>query len=278
MTHASAIYEGVVRHRRFTPVAHEFRYRIFQLYLDLDELGEVFRGRWLWSTRRPALAWLRRADHFGDPAVPLESSIRDLVEARLGRRPTGPIHLLTHLRYFGCCMNPVSFYYCFAPEGRDLDAIVAEVHNTPWGEQHCYVLDAAAAARDGAGSERRPSPGGTDQMLRFRFAKAFHVSPFMSMDQVYDWRFAVPGSRLFTHMVSLESGAARFDATMTLERRPVTAANLRRVLVRYPAMTVSVIAAIYWQALRLRLKRCPFHPHPGPGGAGQGTPPRTTSP
>lgn len=278
MTQASAIYEGVVRHRRFTPVAHDFRYRIFQLYLDLGELDEVFRGRWLWSTRRPALAWLRRGDHVGDPAVPLDTSVRELVEARLGRRPTGPIRLLTHLRYFGYCMNPVSFYYCFAPDGRDLDAIVAEVHNTPWREEHCYVLDATAAARDGAGSGRRPPPGRADQTLRFRFPKAFHVSPFMSMDQVYDWRVSVPGSRLFTHMESMESGETRFDATLTLERRPVTAANLRRVLMRYPAMTVSVIVAIYWQALRLRLKRCPFHPHPGPGGARQGPPPRTTSP
>ncbi|MHC4948252.1 MAG: DUF1365 domain-containing protein [Planctomycetota bacterium] len=249
MTSASGLYEGWVRHRRRAPVGHAFRYALFMVYLDLDELDEVFRGRWLWSTRGPNVAWLRRRDHLGDPDVPLADAVRDLVEAETGARPAGPVRLLTHLRYFGHCMNPVSFYYCFDHAGDRVETIVAEVHNTPWGERHCYVL----------GQDRNEAAG---RRHRHRFPKAFHVSPFMAMDQRYDWRFVDPGRRLLVHMVNLEDGERLFDATMVLRRRPITGPGLARVLARHPLMTVRIMAAIYYQALRLRMKRCPFHPHP----------------
>ena len=95
----------------------------------------------------------RRSDYLGDPAVPLADAVRALVAERLGSAPQGPIRLLTHLRTFGHCFNPVSFYYCFAADGERLEAIVAEVTNTPWGERHAYVLprgDADAASRRAA--------------------------------------------------------------------------------------------------------------------------------
>lgn len=243
----SCIYRGWVRHRRLAPVEHAFDYRVFMVHLDLAELDDVFRGRWLWSTRRPAPAWFRRKDHFGDSNRPLRICIEDLVESEVGRRPTGPIRLLTHLRYFGYCINPVSFYYCWNAEDREVDAIVAEVHNTPWGERHCYVLDAAAA----------PGPA-----RRFRFPKAFHVSPFMGMDQHYDWRFRDPGDRLSVHMVNEEGGTPMFDATLALSRTPMTGATLARTLCRHPWMTASVLGGIYTQAFHLWRKRTPFHAHP----------------
>ena len=136
----SCLYEGTVRHRRLTPVAHQFRHSLFMMYLDLDELPTLFRNRWFWSNERFNVATFRRSDHFGDPAVSLEETVRALVESRTGRRPTGPIRLLTHLRYFGYCFNPLSVYFCFANDGQSLDTVVAEVSNTPWGERHCYVL------------------------------------------------------------------------------------------------------------------------------------------
>ena len=136
----SAIYEGTVRHRRFAPVRNQFTYRLFMLYLDLAELSDVFRGRVLWSTDHFNLAWLRRSDHLGDPAVSLDEAVRELIAERTGTRPMGPIRLLTHLRYFGHCFNPVSLFYCYDPAGERVETVVAEVSNTPWHERHCYDL------------------------------------------------------------------------------------------------------------------------------------------
>jgi DUF1365 family protein len=247
-----------VAHRRYAPTEHALGYRVFMVLLDLGELERVFAGRWLWSVGRPNLASWRREDHLGDPSLPLDAAVRDLVARELGRRPEGPVRLLTHLRYFGYGFNPVSFYYCHAADG-SLDAIVGEVNNTPWKERHPYVLD-VAGARSATGRATH----------RFRFPKAFHVSPFMGMDQEYDWRFSEPGQKLAVHMENLEGGRRLFDATLALERRPITSGSLARVLLLFPAMTVKVIAAIYWNALLLWWKRTPYHPHParpGPGAA-----------
>lgn len=245
----SRLYEGTVRHRRFLPVENSFSYRLYMVYLDLAELPELFDGRFLWSARRPAVAWFRREDHVGDPAEPLDESVRSLVAEQTGRRPQGPIRLLTHLRYFGYCFNPVSFYYCFDPSGSQVETIVAEVSNTPWKERHCYVLPATASI-------------GSDRTRRFRFAKDFHVSPFMQMDVDYDWRFTDPTKRLTVHMENLDGPRRVFDATMTLKRQPISGTTLASTLVRHPVMTGEVIAKIYWQALRLWLKRARFYPHP----------------
>jgi hypothetical protein len=247
----SAIYEGWVRHRRLIPVENAFRYKLFFVYLDLAELDEVFRGRWLWSTRHFSVAYLRRKDHFGDPQVPLEKAVRDLVEERTGNRPAGPIRLLTHLRYFGYCFNPASFYYCYAPSGEQVETIVVEITNTPWKERHCYVL----------GQEQDEGRG---SWKRFRFPKGFHVSPFIDMTVTYDWRFRDPGETLGVHMMDFDqaSGEKIFDATLHVERRAITGRTLARVLVQYPLMTTKVVTLIHWQALRLWWKKAPFYVHP----------------
>src|SRR5210317_759703 len=135
----SSIFSGQVSHARKTPLKHAFSYGVYMAFLDLDELGEVFKGRWLWSTRRMALVRFRRKDYLGDPDVSLDQAVRELVEERTGSRPQGPIRLLTNLTWFGYCFNPISVYYCYEKDRRTLDTIVAEVNNTPWGERSCYV-------------------------------------------------------------------------------------------------------------------------------------------
>src|ERR1019366_6516495 len=146
----SCLYEGSVRHRRRAQVDDEFHYPLFMAYLDLDELPELFDGRWLWSARRPAVARFRRSDYLGDPEIPLSEAVRALVRERAGVALDGPIRLLTCLRYFGHCFNPVSFYYCFEPSGEHVRAVVAEVTNTPWGERHSYVMPVGVTADRGS--------------------------------------------------------------------------------------------------------------------------------
>lgn len=256
MTHGSplvsAVYEGVVRHRRHTPHEHAFEYRIAQLYLDLDEVDRAFDGRWLWSVNRRNVAEFRRTDYLGPVDMSLADAVRERVRAATGTTPRGPIRLLTHLRYGGYAFNPVSFYYCFAADGHALECVVAEITNTPWGERHAYVLPADQAVRRG-------------RALQWDFDKAFHVSPFMGMQHRYAWRFTPPDEDLHVHMDVLAAGgegARAFDATLSLQRRALDGPALARVLWRYPLMSAQVIGAIHWQALRLWIKRTPFHSHP----------------
>jgi hypothetical protein len=253
----SALYVGWVRHRRFGPARNEFRYPIFMTWLDLAELPRVFAGRWFWSAQRRAPVWFRQSDYLPEltgasGATPLDTAVRELVQARTGQRPSGPIRLLTQLRFFGYSFNPVSFYYVFDESDTRVETIVAEITNTPWKERHSYVLPVSAAQR------------ATARAWRFSFTKQFHVSPFMPIDLRHDWCFGAPGDGLHVHMENMAPGGVLFDATLHLRRREITTGSLALALLRFPLSSLRVTALIYWQALKLLAKRAPFFPHPTP--------------
>jgi DUF1365 family protein len=244
----SCIYEGVVQHGRMKPL-NRFRYQLFMLYLDLTELDKLFRVKWFLSSDPFAPACFNRAYHLGDSSVPLDQAVRNLVEAKLGRRPAGPVRMLTQLRYFGYNFNPVSFYYCFDRGGSRVETIIVEIHNTPWGEIFCYVL----------GEEQNE---GSEKEKKFRLSKEFHISPFMNMGIRYEWEFTMPGDFVHVLMTSYENEEKIFDAELSMDRREMTGRAFSRMLIKYPFMNIRIIGAIYWQALRLRVKGAAFYAHP----------------
>lgn len=252
---ASCLYVGRVRHRRHRPVRHDFSMRLFMAHLDLAELPALFDRRLLWSAQRFNLMWFRRRDYFGDPALALDEALRDRVEADTGSRPAGPIRVLSHLRAFGMQFNPVSFYHCYDAAGARVETTIAEITNTPWLHRCAYVL--ASDDAEPAGEHRR-----------WRFAKRFYVSPFNPLDMQYDWTIGEPGERHFVHMnvnATDATGAPAgkdFDATLELERRPMSGPAMAGVLARFPVMTAAVVARIYFEALRLRIKGAPAYAYP----------------
>lgn len=246
----SCIYEGWVRHRRFQPKNHSFEYKLFYAYIDLDELDELMSRTQGFSRSIFSPIRFKRSDYMGPHELPLKESVLGVVARSLGYRPKGPVRMLTHLRYLGFCFNPVTFYYCFDEDGTTLEAIAAEINNTPWDERFTYVL----------------CPETNQHKHRFHLQKSFHVSPFFPMEMTYDWSFVSPGEQLNVHMRNMTKEDCSFDATLSLKRRPWHKGVLLGAIARYPLLTFKVSMAIYFQALRLWFKRIPFYSHPNKQG------------
>ena len=257
---AHALCSGRVWHVRRAPFRHGFDYAVHMLLLDLDELEGAFADHPLWSLDAPNLGSFRGADHLGGRfrGGTLAERARGFVHERLGFAPRGAVRLLVHPRYFGFAFNPVTFYFFLDPDGADegLEAILLEVANTPWNERHVYALDCRGAAAP----------------WHFEIAKDFHVSPFLPMDMTYRFRFMLEDGRIEVVKQNFREGDCVFAARMALAREPLARPALSRALLGFP-MTLKVVAAIYWQALRLWSKGAVYHPHPvleAPSGDGRG--------
>ena len=247
----SGVFVGTLRHRRFAPVVHAFTYPLFMALLDIDRVPELMAASRFTSYNRWNWASFDDRDHLGEPTRP----IRERLDIDAARHeidlPDGPIFLLTHLRYLGYCFNPVSFFYCFDGSGV-LQAVLAEVSNT-FGGSHNYWLRTDPASRT----------------FRAAAAKSLYVSPFMPADLDYAFAFTPPAGRLVAHMETAKAGSVCFDATLSLERRPWNGREIRRALLRYPAMTASVLAGIHWQAMKLWWKGVPVVPRATTDGVGE---------
>lgn len=243
----SGLYEGTLHHVRYGTPSHAFDSRVLMAWLDLAELPGALDAHPFWSARRRAPVAFRRADFHGDPTVPLDEAVRDTIEVNLGRRPNGPVRLLAHLRTWGWSFNPIAFYFAFSPDGTVVEALVAEVTNTPWHERHAYVMAVDAA----------------EVTTPVRFAKQLHVSPFMDLDLDHSLSFTRPGApKLTVAMDDWRDDERTFAATLRLQRRPLDRPTMGAMLRRHPLPAQRVSAGIYRQALKLRLKSAPFRHHP----------------
>ena len=242
---SSAIYEGTVTHRRAGDHAGSFTTNLAMPFIDLSELGELGNLAPLWRSEKRAPISFRRRDFLGGGRLPLRTAVLDLVQSRTGHRPEGPVRLLAHHRTWGWLFNPISLYYCYAPDGESLEAVVADVTNTPWGESHAYVIDTRAGL-EGIPPQR----------------KALHVSPFLPLELTYSFQVSSPGEKVGFSVIARREDTVVFQAGFALRRRPLTRMGLARMLLRQPFMTHRVSGGIYARAAGLWLRRVQFVPHP----------------
>ena len=249
--------EGTIRHRRKTPVRHEFSYSTGMLALDLREWPSITHISRLFSLERFNWLSLYRRDYFRPETDNLLQAVSDQVQQATGWRPDGAVQLITHPRYFGYVFNPVSFYFCYhAGDRPDHGAvprvIMAQITNTPWKDRHVYCLETTGAEPTSAGWRTE----------RFDFSKRFHVSPFNPMDQHYQWTFSFRGPELRIHMGVKQDERKHFDATLVVRRTPLDRKELHRSLRQFPLEALKVVGGIYWHALKLKLNGVPFFTHP----------------
>jgi DUF1365 family protein len=244
----NCLYVGKVRHRRFAPKLHEFSYKLFMFCFDINNTAENFKGKRWYGRQRFNWFSFNRKNHLGSNEVPLDQAVREYIKEKTGNRPAGKIFLLTHLSCLGYCFNPISLYLVFRKDSTEIEMLIAEVTNTPWGERHYYVLNNQQEIKK--------------NIYQYVFQKSMHVSPFMAMDYEYRLNFKLDDRQLILHMESYKNAERHFDATLSLDSMPMSAGNIRKMLLRFPLMTFKVVVAIHWEALKLLLKGVPVHAHP----------------
>ena len=254
--HASALYAGIVVHRRFGAKSHALRYRMFMALLDLDGLDTLDRSSRLFSRNRFNLFSFHDRDHLPKGAAS-GTTLRGMVETHLAAAGIAPdggaIRLLSLPRILGYAFNPLSVYFCHESAGA-LVAILYEVNNT-FGQRHTYVIP-VEPAREGEQM--------ADAAIRQRCDKVFYVSPFLDMDMTYDFRIVPPGERIAVSVDGSKAGARVITASFAGERRPLNDATLLRAFLAYPLLSVAVVAGIHWEALKLWLKGVGLRARPAP--------------
>lgn len=252
MNFKSAIYTGSLHHRRLAPKFHDFKYQVTFYYLDLDEINQIFKLPFLFTTKPPFLFGFKRANYLAG-SESLKDAVQDLILARMGRQHHGSVRMLTQITYFGFCFNPVTFYYCFDPSDSYVEFIVAEITNTPWKERKAYVFECDPQKNK----------------YEFKFEKDFHVSPFFPMNLHYVWKFKKPTPldhssflNVFMEDWTEDKSQCVFFANLTLSPKPLNGWNIFTNLISFPVMTLKTVAAIYFQSLLLLIKRVPFYTHP----------------
>ena len=241
----SAIYNGTLMHYRHIPKHHGFKYNTKMVLLDLDELDTLFSRSKLWVKEQLGFVSFRRKDYLPDDTSTVKEAVVRTVEAETGQRPNGPIYMLANLRYWGMQFNPASFFYCFDGDDQSLSAILIEVHNTPWGERHRYVLPLTQP----------------DQTV-FQFDKQFHVSPFNPMDMRYTCTFSPPAQHLSVRMEIHKNNELHFEAALKLERQELNSEVMRHFGTNAWKLPIKIMGGIYWQAVKLLARRVPFYSHP----------------
>jgi DUF1365 family protein len=248
----SKIYFGEVMHRRTKPKVHQLNYKLFMMYIDLDELPTLFDSFLFWSKDKPNLAYSKTQDYFCDSKGSIKNAVKAEVYKRYQVELKGPIRMLTHLRYFGYCFNPVTFYYCYDESAENLDFVLSQVNNTPWNERHIYAMD----------NRDKRLQGENSRFLEHAFSKEFHVSPFLPPEMDYYWKFSTADKQISILMQNAIKGEKVFQANLQLEAKPINSKNLAYALTHYPMMTTKVTLGIYWNALKLWFKGATFYPNP----------------
>jgi len=238
----SALYAGTISHTRYIPKVHGFSYPFFMYYLDLEEMEKgVHFGKWF-SSMRSALSRFKREDYLGNADTPLAEAVKQKMLQLTGKKVEGKVFGLMNMRTLGLYFSPVNFYYGFDQQEKP-SHFLAEVSNTPWNERHCY-------AHILHGSNNRPTN-----------PKEFKVSPFNpERNQQYIWQIGIPEKEISIMLGVHDDRGHVFEAKLHLKENPFTLKTVKRYLRTTPAMTISIISKIYWQALKLYLKGIPFIP------------------
>lgn len=246
---AGTLYRGKVMHQRLKPFGHRFAYSVFSLLADVDRLPELGRMSRLLGVNAPGMLSFRESDHVEREGETLRQyADRLLTQAGLAQ-PAHRILLLAYPRIFGYVFNPISVYFAYGRDGAPV-ALIYSVRNT-FGERHAYVAPVGAGEIGPAG-------------IRQTRTKLFHVSPFVGMDARYDFHVLPPGRAVRLRIHETEDGEPLLAATFSGEATPLNDAQLTACLARFPFMTLKVMAAIHWQALKLWLKGARFRTSPPP--------------